>query len=233
MHPSDVQLVTVWAPRPEHPKFRDYMKLLALQKKVVEYFGHTHLTMIDRPLPEVEREFKTAYFESSTSLMRAILEGQLAYVTNVWNGDKPLVLVDIDCMPMRDLRLAFKGNWEIGLTRRINAVAPIQNGAMYFKPGARRAAIALFTKALAICEDHWGGDQEAISKVVGPVPDKCGVESRLGIGIHFLSTDTHNYSPKIYTTFPKGTRFMAHFKGETKSIAAEYCRRWILSGLTR
>ena len=228
--PSEVQVVTVWCPRPDHPKFRDYLKLLTLQKRTVEHFGHSHIVMTDEPILE---GFKSAYFEASKSLMHAILEGQIAYVTRVWSGDVTLVLVDVDCLVMSDLRPAFAPAWEIGLTRRINEASPIQNGAMYFAPGSRKAAIRLLTGALSRCKDHWGGDQEAISQTVAPVPNKSQIAFRCGVSLNFLDCEQYNFSPKGTITIPKGRKFIAHFKGDTKKFAYDYAHAWIFKGVQR
>lgn len=214
-----IEIVTVWAPRPNHPKFIDYMPLLDLQRRSVERVGHRHVVVCEKsfdggydclevgPLPE--------------SLMHAILAAQLKYVEQ-WDDSHPMVLLDIDCMVMRALDYLFEEPFDILLTYRANPVSPIQNGAMYFNAGAKAAALKLFDRAYALCESHWGGDQEAISKAVAPVPEQDINEERFGACIAFRSTKKYNWSPKLLKRDYKKNRNIVHFKGESKAMAAQF-----------
>jgi hypothetical protein len=213
-----LEVVTVWAPRPDHPKFRDYLTLLEIQKKTIERVGHRHVVVTDGELPGYE----TIHVELPQPLMRAILVGQLAFLER-WSGEHPAVLVDADCIVSRALEDAFSGEWDIGLTNRPSKVSPIQNGAMYFAPGSRAAALALFRRALELCGEHWGGDQEAISQAVAPVPNRQAVEERFGVRVGFLSTDPYNFTPG-QPFKPRHDRFILHFKGANKHFAIDYAR---------
>lgn len=217
-----LEVATVWAPRPDHPKWRtDYLEMLELQRRTAERVGHRHVVVTDVELPG----FNAIRASLPRSLMHAILEGQLAYLRQ-WSNKHAVVLLDIDCVVCRSLDEAFDGTFDIGLTNRDNPAAPIQNGAMYFKSGAKPAALALFARALELCGEHWGGDQEAIAQAVAPVPHGEAREMRFGVRLAFLSTGSHNHSPKCRQPVKlMAGRFIEHFKGETKSHAPGFARR--------
>lgn len=213
-----LEVVTVWTPRPQSPQWRDYSELLALQARTVAHFGHRHRVVSDVALPG----YDVLHAPLPESLMQALLAGPLAYFEQ-WTDDHPVVVMDMDCVVTRNLEQAFETSWDIGLTNRELERAPIQNGAMYFAPGARRAAIELFTRALGLCRHGWGGDQEAIAKAVEPVPLTAHpIEPRLGVRLAFLSTRLHNYSRKGEMAEWDPARFVVHFKGESKKWAAPF-----------
>lgn len=215
-----LEVVTVWAPRPKHPKWRKiYGRLLQLQRESCARVGHVHRVVTDVELSGYDT-LRTALPDS---LMHAILAGQIAYLEQ-WSNDHPVVLADIDCVVCRDLNDAFDGTWDIGLTSRDNALAPIQNGAMYFAAGARLPALEFLRRALALCEPHWGGDQEAIAQAVAPIPPVHRIESRFGARLAFLSTDPYNLSPKS-STAKMTDRFIFHFKGDTKAFAEDWAAK--------
>lgn len=212
-----IDVVTVFAPRPQHPKWREYVELLRLQKRSVQLFGHRHCVVTDGDMPG----FETLRVYLPPSLNHALIGGQIAAL-EAWSGEHPLVLVDADCLVCRKLDGAFDGSFEIGLTSRENPIAPIQNGVMYFAPGGKPAAIELFNRARELCKEHWGGDQEAISQAVAPVPREHCVETRFGARLSFLSTKTHNWSPKKVPDQIREDRYVVHLKGDRKELAEPF-----------
>lgn len=217
-----LEVVTVWAPRPENEKFSDvYKKLLKLQLFSVNRVGHTHVVVTDDPKGVSEKHHRVITASMQASLMFAILEGQLAYVEQ-WDGSHPFVLLDIDCLVARKLEGIFTGAFDIMLTNRNNPVAPIQNGAMYFDKGCKLGAIKFLRRALQLCEHHWGGDQEAIAKAMAPVPDgHVGIERRFGVRVKFSSPELYNHSNKVCAPRTKD-RYVFHFKGDSKKFARPF-----------
>lgn len=214
-----LSVATVFAPRPAHPKFRDYLALLALQKRSAEAFRHRHFVVSDRELDGLA----TVVTKLPDSLNQALLGGMIAAI-DAWPGDYPLVLMDADCLVVRSLRSAFDGTFDVGLTNRTNDVAPIQNGVMYFAAGSKAVARAFLSCALELCKEHWGGDQEAIAQAAAPVPAEHGVQERFGVRFSFLSCKTHNWSPKsVPLRIPAG-RFVLHLKGDRKDMAPGFAR---------
>lgn len=217
-----LEVVTVWAPRPEHEKWRDYLPLLQIQRKSCARLGHRHVVMTDAA-PGALPGYETRQVELPRNLMFAILTGQLAYMEQ-WSGEFPVVLADVDCLVVRNLVEAFDGSFDVLLTNRKSEASPIQNGAMYFAKGAQEAARQLLRRALELCKDHWGGDQEAISQAVAPVPVRHVVEQRFGKRFYFASPDPYNFSPRGAMPKMNHGRFVVHFKGDSKSYAAPYAR---------
>jgi len=234
-----IDVVTVFAPRPEHPQWREYVPLMCLQRDSAAHFGHRHLVVTDDGESEgLRREFETLTVELPQSLMRAQLAGQVAYLEQ-WSGEHPALFVDADCLITRALDTAFDGTFELGLTHRDDPVSPIQNGAMYVGPGNKDGVLRFFRGALAICGDHWGGDQEAISAMAAPVPklseDKetrkhaaTIFEERDGLRVAFLNGLIYNVSPKQEGKPHRKNPFVVHFKGETKAWMGTYARKFVL-----
>lgn len=221
-----VEVVTVWAPRPELPNYRDYTKLMLIQRATARKFGHLHTVVTDCPYLV---GFDTVRVPLPSNLMQAQLAGQLSFLQS-WSGSHPVVLVDADCLIARDLSDAFDGSFDIGLTNRIDERSPINNGAMYLAAGSKEAALAFFGKALDMCGEHWGADQEAISAAAAPVPAGHGVEERFGVRFAFFSMLTHNVIPKEEGREHKKKPYVVHFKGEVaKDWANTYARKFILT----
>lgn len=219
-----IEVVTVWAPRPDHAKFFDYTPLLRCQRHTARRVGHKQVVVTET----AHKDFDCLVTGPlSASLMHAILEGQLAYMRQ-WSDQHPVVMVDADCIVIRDLKEAFTGDWDMAMTWRDNDVSPIQNGAMYFAPGSRAAAIELFTAALGYCGTHWGGDQEAISRAVAPVPRKNQITRRFGKRFGFLSCEYHNHTFAGQPHKLARDRFIEHFKGEhRKAWTLEFVKRFL------
>jgi hypothetical protein len=218
-----VEVCTVWAPRPEHEKWRDYLPLLRLQKTTAEKFGHKHVVVTDVDLPG----FNTLRVELPQSLMKAMISGVIERLKLPTPDD--IAFLDCDVLIHRNLQDAF-GPWGLGLTNRAgNEKAPINNGAMYFRSDQREPALAFFEKALTLCGDHWGGDQEAISAAAQPIPDGQGLFYRDGLALMFLSMRQHNAVPKMVARRHHGDVFVVHFKGEVaKDWMEEYANSFIL-----
>lgn len=220
-----VEVVTVWAPRPMHEKWRqDYLDLLRLQRRTAEQFGHEHSVVSDEQMGD---PFDCLLANLPESLMRAMIAGVIARLKLGAHND--LVFVDADCLVARDLAPAFDDDmFDIGLTNRISDKSPINNGAMYVRGSCALACVPFFERALALCGDHWGADQEAISQAAAPVPDQSCVEDRDGLRFGFISMKKYAAVPKTPGKVHDKLPFIVHFKGDTKPWAAEYAERFIL-----
>lgn len=222
-----IEVATVFAPRPQHPKWREYLPLIELQRQTAKHWGCRHTVVTDAHLG-----FDALTVDLPESLMRAQLAGQIAFLEQ-WAGDNHLLLLDADCLITHDPKEAFDGKFDLGLTWRDNPNCMINNGAMYVSAGAKERALGFFRHALTLCKDHWGGDQEAISQAAAPVPmvnDQQGM--RHGALVRFLSMRDYASVPMregIAST--KKTPFVVHFKGEhRKEWMATYVRKFILTG---
>jgi hypothetical protein len=221
-----VAVVTVFAPRPNLPQWRDYLPLLRLQRDTARRFGHDHFVVTDGDLG---REFDQVFTTLPSNLMRAQIAGQIAWLSSAPAQQCATLLADADVLVARELSPAFAaGDFDLGLTPREDPVAPVNNGAMYVPAGSAEAVLPFFRAALARCAEHWGGDQEAISQVAAPVLAPGDRAERQGARVVFLSMRAFNVIPKEEGARHKSNPFVVHFKGETKAWAELYARRWIL-----
>lgn len=220
-----IEVCTVFAKRTDHPDFdRDYMRLLKFQIRTAQHFGHRHTVVTDDAGLQVPLPSQTLVVSLPHALMHAMIAGVIERLRNP--VDCPIVFVDVDVLIGNDLHDAF-GGFDVGFTRRANDIAPINNGAMYVYDAAK--ALPIFERALSICGTHWGGDQEAISAALAPVPNAECVLDRDGARVAFLSMRRHNCAPKERGARHYQDPFVIHFKGkEAKEWMPEYANRWIL-----
>lgn len=221
-----IEVCTVWAPRPEHAQWRDdYERLLALQRATAHRFGHRHVIVTDdsRMMDDTDAIVCTL----PADVMPAMIAGVVRRLYLPLSG--PVVFVDVDVLIGRDLSEAFDGSFDLGLTRRINDSAPVNNGAMYVAAPLHPKVREFFDGALARCGTHWGADQESISEQAAPVPDLSDtVAVRDGMRLAFLSMKSHNAIPKMEGRRHVSNPYCIHFKGETKKWAQTYADRFIL-----
>lgn len=217
-----IEVCTVYAPRPDHPGWRDWLPLLAAQRASALRVEHVHRVITDGDLDtSVYDVVKT---ELPQSLMKAMIAGVIKRLQ--LGGKNHIVFVDIDCLVLVKLNAVFKRSvFDIGLTYRNNDISPINNGVMYVHALGIRKALRFFQAALEICEDHWGGDQEAISKIAAPVPNDFTVEERCGCAVKFLSMKRYNCVPKAPLA-PLGG-FIGHFKGDAKAWMLGYAKEYL------
>lgn len=220
---ASVAVVTVYTPRPNHEKWRDYLPALWLQKRTAEHFGARHVVISDAELPSLD----VLNVQLPQSLMHAIIAGQIAYLEQ-WDNSCHVILCDADVLINRDPAAAFDGLYDVGITWR--PVPPLNNGVIYITAGAKDAALTFFRAALSFCTEHWGGDQEAITQAATPIPALPGVRGfRSGARIGFLSMLSHGCVPEKEGKAHHGNPFVLHFKGEERKAWMEtYARMYIL-----
>lgn len=221
-----VEVVSVYTPRPEHPKWCDYLTGLKLQKQTAEFFECRHVVVTDTALPD----FAVFHVELPESLMHAILVGQIAYLEH-WNDDSHLLLLDADCLIGRNPAWAFDGSFDLGLTWRPDPRCMINNGAMYVAAGSKAKVLPFFRRALELCREHWGGDQEAISLAAQPDPlEEGALGERCGAMVRFLPLRMFNCAPgREFAKHLRPAPYVVHFKGERrKGWMTEYATRHIL-----
>lgn len=222
-----IEVCTVYAPRTFSVDFlTQYRKLLKWQCRSLEMFNdHRHTVVTDDPSLEVPFNSRAMLAELPRELMPAMIAGVIERLRRPVTT--PIVFVDVDVLIGADLHDAF-GGFDIGLTRRANEIAPINNGAMYVWDAAR--ALPIFEHALSICGTHWGGDQEAIGAAVAPVPDTECVLDRRGARVAFLSMSKFNCIPKVRGFRHHNNPFAIHFKGKAaKEWMQEYATNFLLT----
>lgn len=224
-----IQIVTVFTPRPQHPKWYDYLALLRIQRDSARWFGHGHLVVTDSHLPDEFNQLRTYL---PPELMQAMIAGVVAKLKHARyevGGGAHLVFADCDCLVARNLDEAFDSDipFDLGLTHRVNDLSPINNGAMYVPQSGIAAALAFFEHALSICGTHWGADQEAISQAAAPVLDEDGYALRHGCRVSFLNMKRYAAVPKTHLSKHGEGTFIVHFKGNTKEWMADYARSFV------
>lgn len=216
-------VATVYTPRPDHPKFIDYLPFLRVQKQSAARFGHEHVVITDESMGG---EFEEIRARLSVELMPAMIDGVVAGLRAI-NGKANILFVDADCLINRNLERAFiRGDqWDIALTRREHESSPINNGAMFVRAEGCEPALRFFERARSLCGTHWGADQEAISAAAFPVPDMELTSDRDGTRIAFVSMKTHAAVPA--KVMAEHTTYVVHFKGEKKSWMLAYSKRFM------
>lgn len=224
-----IDVITVWAPRPNDRAIRSatlavekYLLLMDLQRRTCERFGHRHRVVSDADVPGFD-VIKVAF---PAKFSFAMVAGQIAALEQ-WDNQDHLVLADCDVAIARDLAGAFGDGFDIGLTSRIEPTSPVNNGVMYVSAGARKAALGFFRAAYELCQGHWGGDQEAISKAAAPVKEK-GDWIRQGARIRFLPCKRYNMTPGVNGIAGQGNPFAVHFKGKRKHQMQPFVDTFVL-----
>lgn len=212
-----VEVVTTWTPRPLHTKWRtDYPNMFRIQRLTVLQAGHTYTVITDdKDFTKQNTLITPLITELPKSFMAAMIYGVVYRLRQP--VETHLLFADVDVLINQNLEPAFDGTFDLGLTRRINEVSPINNGAMYVDKDGASKALTFFEGALERCgdKDHWGADQEAISQQAAPVPEENGVEDRGYIRIAFLDMRKYSAVPKIPNMPHDINPYCIHFKGET------------------
>jgi hypothetical protein len=199
----------------------NYLPLLRAERDSALRLGHRYTVVTDA---DDVQGFDVRRANLPEAVMPAMIAGVIERLR--LGADSDLVFVDADCLIARDLSDAFIGEWDLGLTYRMHDIAPINNGVMYVRRAGIPKALAFFERAYTLCGEHWGADQEAISRAAAPVPQQACVEQRGGCSIAFLSTRTHAVVPKRPLKKHFADPFVIHFKGETKAWMVQYQRHY-------
>jgi hypothetical protein len=156
------------------------------------------------------------------------------------------VFMDVDVATNRDPAEIFAQDFDIGLTWRAEfPEAPINGGLLFVGPGPRGQAF--FREALrcydALATDAriaplferdlraWWGDQYALVLMVGYRQLAERIAGGMTVGdarVQFFSCDEYNFTPEPNARYENGfldSRFFLHFKGNRKSMQAEYLKR--------
>jgi hypothetical protein len=208
-----------YAPRPDHPKFRDYIPLLRLQDRSVRHFGHIQTVLTDSAF--VARLFPALRAELPHALMKASHAAQLAALQAGLPGD--LVLTGADCLLGRDPAALFDGSFDLAATTHPFSDCILNTGAIFVPKGCGSKVAKFWEQALRTCGDHWGDDQRSLAAALGATLER-GLHDRGGLRVKFLPCRDHNWAPD-HAEDPC-TATVVHFRGPRKDWMAQWMARF-------
>ena len=229
-----MNIVTFYAPRPDHFLFQDYSIYIRLLHDSCKKFGHRLIVITDTEAPS----FDCFRVELPDNLMKAVLAGQIAYLESDL-AKEDTVFIDPDCVFVNDpARLFADQEFDIALTThpitaqylKLDATdgttkyvpfedSVLNNGAMYVRGGAD--VLKFWRKALGICDPEWGGDQKALGVAFDAV-EEHGLYERDGVKVRFLPEDPYNLAPE-HPGQDCSHAVVLHFRGSRKEWAPNYC----------
>lgn len=210
-----MNIVSFYAPRPEHPFFQDYRPFLNLLRLSCARFGHTHLVLTDDPMEVGDGDAYSV--DLPRPLMKAVLAAQLAYLSDPAMADVPTLLVGADCVLARDPDLVFIDG-DIGITVGEFADCRMNTGAIYIP---RPSVVApIWAEALAHAGEDWGDDQTALYLAI------CIAASQRGLRVYELPVDPYNLAPE-HPGDDCRRGVVLHFRGPRKAWMVNYCHHWL------
>lgn len=205
-----MNIVSFYAPRPEHPYSQDYTPFLNLLRASCERFGHRHIVLTDDASVGAD-----AYVaDLPRSLMKATIAAQLAYLSDPQFSDVPTLLTGADCVLARD-PTSLECDSDITITTddrfhdcRMNC------GAIYIRRPALLAPV--WADALARCGDEWGDDQISVYAAIKASDLICAE----------LPCDPCNLAPN-HPGDDCRRGVVLHFRGARKQWMVDYCHHWL------
>jgi len=215
-----MNICSFWAPRPEHPFFRDYQPFLDILRLSCERYGHQHLVLTDDPTVGDD-----AYVtDLPRSLMKATLAAQLAYLDDPQFANTPTLLTGADCVLARDpMQIDMRGVDLVITTDDRFQDCRMNCGAIFIpRPKSVRW---VWREALKRCGDDWGDDQTSLYSVIE--------EMRFNwLHVRELPCDPYNLAPEHPADdCTRGT--VLHFRGPRKDWMVAYCHHWLGLGAGR
>jgi hypothetical protein len=209
-----MNVVSFYAPRPEHPRAWDYLPMLALLEESCKRYGHRHIVLSDADLPG----FDVFRCQLQRELMPATLEAQLQYLIA---HDEPTLMTGADCVLGMDPAAVFERTFDVAMTTDRFPGFCLNTGAMFIKDCGLAAAFR--DQALRMCGNTWGDDQIALEKAFGATPEPSVRATPEGRVIECLPMFPYHYAPRNVDSFKDA--YVVHFRGQRKVFMAEYCKR--------
>lgn len=203
-----INVVSFYAPRPEHPFFQDYQPFLKLLDESCRRYGHRHIVLTDDP--DQCAGCDTYETPLPRALMKAYLAAMAAYLTDKQFADTPTLLTGADCVLANDPAVMDMG-YDLTITTddrfqdcRMNC------GAIFVRRPADVAHV--FRDALERCGDEWGDDQRAVYAAI----------MASDLSVKELPCDPYNLAPENPgDDCSRGV--VLHFRGPRKNWMVDYC----------
>ena len=209
------------APRPEHPRWRDYIPSLRLLQASCDRLGLRHVVIGDADLPG----FDVFHANLPRDLMPAFVLGQAAGLEAL-DGD--ILLVGADCVIARDPRAVLR-DCDVAVTLGDFYDCRLNTGAIWVGGRVRRRVAAMWRQAHAEMGVLWGDDQLAIASQFEPLPDLRLLpvtEERQELRVKFLPVDPWNLAPEDEHRDCAHAAIL-HFRGRRKDWSAAWCQRFL------
>ena len=228
-----MNVVSFYAPRPEHKLFQDYTPFLRVLDASCKKFGHNHIVISDKVLPG----FNTFVAELPDDLMGAVLVGQLAYLESEF-AKTDTIFIDGDCVLAKDPASVFDKDFDIAVITHADLQSNLvletskgfesvpftdshlDNSTIFIRGGADAAKF--WRSALLHVGVEWGDDQHALAIALNVATNHRKLFHRLGVPVRFLPRDTYTFSPDHPGQEPDGS-FVLHFRGGRKQWMVDYC----------
>ena len=215
-------VASFFAPRPEHPRWRDYLPSLRLLQESCDRLGLRHVVIGDA---EIEGFDVLSVPDLPRPLMPAFVAGQRHAIETL---DDDLLLVGADCVIAADPRPPF---WlgDMAVTLGDFWDCPMNTGAIWITNEARRTAATMWRAAEQGLTDIWGNDQLALAAQLAPLPPfnlTPVVSDRHGLEIAFLPVDPWNLAPDR-EDHECSSAVVLHFRGNRKEWSGRWCQRFL------
>lgn len=215
-------VASFFAPRPEHPRWRDYLPGLHLLQASCDRLGLRHVVIGDEPVDGFD---VLSVPDLPRPLMPAFIAGQRHAIETL---EDDLLLVGADCVIAKDPSGPLL-HADITVTLGDFWDCQLNTGTIWVRNAARAKAAAMWADALDGLEDIWGDDQRALCAQFEPLPDLRflpRIERRQSVSVCFLPVDPWNLAP-VAPADDCSHAVVLHFRGNRKEWATEWCERWI------
>lgn len=212
-----MNVVSFFAPRPEHPFYQDYTPFLAILRESCERLGHRHMVLTDDQTVAAD-----AYVtELPSSLMKAVLAAQLAYLSDPAFADTPTLLVGADCVLANDPVAFAQPDADLVITVGNFTDCRMNTGAIYVPRPA--LVVSAWQEALAHVGDDWGDDQTALYRAILNWATTKGHLAEVLV-------DPFNLAPE-HPGDDCRRGVVLHFRGPRKAWMVNYCHHWFGIGV--
>lgn len=214
-------VASFFAPRPEHPRWRDYLPSLWLLQASCDRAGLRHVILGDAPVDGFEVLQVPGL---PRDLMGACLAAQRHGIGAL---DDDLLLVGADCVVVQDAEKPIAAGADLTVTLGDFWDCRMNTGTIWIRRGAREAVAALWARAIDGMGTAWGDDQLALAAQVAPLPMTVPtIAERSGLTIQYLDVDPWNLAPDRPDHDCSHAKVL-HFRGNRKLWAATWCQRFL------
>lgn len=217
-----MNIVSIYAPRRDHPKWQDYRSFLDVQRKSIERMGHRQIVITDEAGAKEMPGFDCfVAYEMPADLMSLLIYGQMNYLASAACDDDTL-LIGADGLLCADPAPIFDGSFDIGVTTHPFHDCHVNTGLIAVPLRSKWVAVDRWEVALLACRDRWGDDQRAIAMALD-APLEHGVHDREWGRLKCMPVPGYNDAPdSIHDGIMP---VIAHFRGPRKKWMADWGRR--------